>query len=202
MADQTPENPRARRIDGENTYQELLDAALSIWSEQGIGQVTMNAVARRAGRTRGTAYHHFADHAALIEAVRNKLTTKLEMMFDVSKIEARDGYGTVGAIVSDSPEVLRSYFSQLLRGKPNDDPLIAMALKHFRNLEDMGWLHDGVNPDYAAFVGIAMWLAEMLAVEMHSSPIDRKRAADSFADLNRAIMEGSFLKTAEQRSTG
>jgi AcrR family transcriptional regulator len=47
----------------------LLDAALEIVKEQGVGAISLREAARRAGVTHGAPYRHFADRAALVAAV-------------------------------------------------------------------------------------------------------------------------------------
>ncbi|MFY0568040.1 TetR/AcrR family transcriptional regulator [Archangium lansingense] len=47
----------------------LLDASLTLISEEGFGALTLREVARRAGVTHAAPYRHFADKEALLEAV-------------------------------------------------------------------------------------------------------------------------------------
>ncbi len=47
----------------------LVDAALEIVKEQGVGAISLREAARRAGVTHGAPYRHFADRAALVAAV-------------------------------------------------------------------------------------------------------------------------------------
>src|SRR5687767_10050776 len=49
--------------------QALLDSALAIVSEEGVRDVSLREVARRAGVTYAAPYHHFADKSALLAAV-------------------------------------------------------------------------------------------------------------------------------------
>lgn len=47
----------------------LLESALAIVSEEGVRDVSLREVARRAGVTYAAPYHHFADKSALLAAV-------------------------------------------------------------------------------------------------------------------------------------
>ncbi len=47
----------------------LLDAALQLATERGIGSFTLREVARQAGVSHNAPYHHFADKATLVEAL-------------------------------------------------------------------------------------------------------------------------------------
>ena len=49
--------------------QALLDSALAIVSEEGVRDVSLREVARRAGVTYAAPYHHFVDKSALLAAV-------------------------------------------------------------------------------------------------------------------------------------
>lgn len=44
------------------------DLALRVLAEEGPDSLTVATLCDRAGRTRGSLYHHFADHGALLEA--------------------------------------------------------------------------------------------------------------------------------------
>jgi len=47
----------------------LLDAALYVLTEEGLAGLTLRSVARRAGVSEAAPYHHFANKAALVEAL-------------------------------------------------------------------------------------------------------------------------------------
>lgn len=51
------------------TYHTLLDAAAELFSFQGIGQTTLNDIAKQAGMTRGAVYWHFANKDEVIQAL-------------------------------------------------------------------------------------------------------------------------------------
>lgn len=52
-----------------NLRQALISAALELVAESAVEDVTLRAVARRAGVTASASYHHFADKDALLAAV-------------------------------------------------------------------------------------------------------------------------------------
>ncbi|WP_225728459.1 MULTISPECIES: TetR family transcriptional regulator [unclassified Nocardia] len=54
--------------DAARTRAALIDAALRVFAERGYTATTLAAVSERAGVTRGAAYHHFTDKAALFLA--------------------------------------------------------------------------------------------------------------------------------------
>jgi TetR/AcrR family acrAB operon transcriptional repressor len=60
---------RRTAADTAATRQALLDAALGVFGESGFAAARLEDIARRAGVTRGALYHHFADKAAVYDAV-------------------------------------------------------------------------------------------------------------------------------------
>lgn len=61
--------PIARRKQPEKVRRLLLDAAARIATETGVADVTVDAVCRAAGVTKGAFFHHFPTKAALIAAL-------------------------------------------------------------------------------------------------------------------------------------
>lgn len=199
MAYKRNDPDRAKRADGRSTYDKLLDSAVSIWAEDGLDRVTMNAVAERAGKTRGTMYHHFSDRESLISSVENHLDERLTHIFNLTKVETRDDYLLVAGLMVDSPSLIRSYFSRLINRDPKSDNLITVARDHYKSVDALGWLRPDVTPDHAALISIAMWLASMLAVDLYEDASERRAAAHSFARTFQTVMERSILKVAADR---
>lgn len=185
---------RKRRANGRSTYDALIDAALAIWSEEGIARVTMDAVAVRAGRTRGTVYHHFTGREDLIAAVRSLLDDRLRSLFNLTREYKRDDYLLVAGIMVDSPELLRGYFARLLGKNTREDEIVTTAREHYAKLAEWEWLQPGIESDHGAMIGIGMWLAAMLTVDLHVDPDARREAARSFARSFRLVMEAGILR--------
>ena len=78
----------------------LLDAARELATEQGIDSFTLREVARRAGVSHAAPYHHFADKAALVEALTaetyNRLTEVLSRATKKAKGTALDRLTAIG----------------------------------------------------------------------------------------------------------
>jgi AcrR family transcriptional regulator len=60
--------PYAPRLSPEQRREQLLDVVLDIIDTDGVGAVTMDAVARRAGVTRPVVYNHFTDANDMLRA--------------------------------------------------------------------------------------------------------------------------------------
>ncbi len=65
-----PAAPRARRrYHHGNLRQALIDAGLALIQEKGVAALTLREIGARVGVSRMAAYRHFADRAALLEAI-------------------------------------------------------------------------------------------------------------------------------------
>ena len=61
---------------------QLLEAAAHVTIERGLGGLTLDLVARRAGVSKGGLIHHFASKQALIEGLFNELLSAFEGAID------------------------------------------------------------------------------------------------------------------------
>ena len=52
-----------------DTRKAILDATLELVAEQGVRAVSFREVARRAGVSHQTPYHHFGDHLGILRAI-------------------------------------------------------------------------------------------------------------------------------------
>lgn len=71
-APETPHDPRWRRLPSERPAQ-LIDAALSVFSEHGFAAAKLDEIARRAGVSKGTIYLYFESKEELFKAVVNDI---------------------------------------------------------------------------------------------------------------------------------
>ncbi|WP_051252438.1 TetR family transcriptional regulator [Ferrimonas kyonanensis] len=60
---------RKTKAEAEKTRQLLLDAALKLFSENGVAKTTLAQIASACGMTRGAIYWHFEDKAAMLHAL-------------------------------------------------------------------------------------------------------------------------------------
>ena len=61
------------------TRRRILDAALELYMERGIGATTLTAIADRADVARGTVIHHFGTASRLLEETLDELLERLEV---------------------------------------------------------------------------------------------------------------------------
>jgi AcrR family transcriptional regulator len=61
------------RVRSARAHQQVIDAALQLFSERGIDHTSMDAIAERAGVSKATIYNHWPDKDALCFEVLNEL---------------------------------------------------------------------------------------------------------------------------------
>lgn len=71
----------------------LLDAATALAMREGLPCVTVGAVARAAGVTKGGLFHHFPDKEALLKAVFLDQLEELDAVIDAEMAEGESGPG-------------------------------------------------------------------------------------------------------------
>jgi len=117
--------PRERqpRCDGLAHRRQLLDAALHVFTEQGV-TVALDAVAERAGVSRATLYRNFADRPALLREllchIIDRLAAKAEATLKAQGDEALFEFLRLWA----HEAVLTVPLSEYWRSLPLDDPLV------------------------------------------------------------------------------
>lgn len=92
----------ARRKDPIRNRAALLDAAVAVVIEQGLAKLTVDAVARAAGVTKGGLFHHFASKDELIQGV---LAAQIER-----------GEAQIAALMADDPEPYGRFTRAYLNG--------------------------------------------------------------------------------------
>lgn len=85
---QTVENPHKRKKQPELVRRALLDEAAKLAIKEGLGSVTVQAVANAAGVTKGGFIHHFPSKQALIDTLFQELLDSIDA--DLDKFMADD----------------------------------------------------------------------------------------------------------------
>ena len=98
MARKTKEEAQATRIG-------ILDAAARLFIRQGVSRVTLHEVAQEAGVTRGAIYWHFADKAAMFNALMER--AKLPLESAMATLERPDSDDPLGDLVEYARCVFR-----------------------------------------------------------------------------------------------
>ncbi|WP_102159201.1 TetR/AcrR family transcriptional regulator [Zhihengliuella halotolerans] len=184
--------------------EQILDAALDVFSRTGYTASSVNEIARSVGMTQTGVLHHFpGGKIALFRAVMERRDAiALEILGDRAGVDFLAGlveisrrqtgqrgvvqlYRILSAESTDPEHPAHSYFKQRLA-------MIAGALERvFRELEGEGRLRAGVDPRRAALDGLA--LTEGLEL-MWLNGFEVDMAADIRRYFNAQLTE-DFLKT-------
>ncbi|CAM3709099.1 TetR/AcrR family transcriptional regulator [Smaragdicoccus niigatensis] len=125
---------RAEHLSKELRRTQLLDAALSIAVEAGVGAVTISGVAERVGVARPSAYACFTDRAELIDALlrraeQNVTSLSIEALsgkhVQATASDFVSGFETVLGMVSEKPDSWRLIFASAT----DPDPAVAAMLR-------------------------------------------------------------------------
>lgn len=81
------------------TFNLILDAAEQLFGEQGVDQTSVAAVARAAGCSVGSVYHHFRDKAALVAALFDRTRHEFMQTLDAAVEPARWQGATISEIL-------------------------------------------------------------------------------------------------------
>ena len=152
----------------------LLDAALEVFNEKNFADATMEQIARRAGASTKTLYARYADKAAVVEAVVNRIVERslaaqaAVATLDPAQIDPRsfivglgtrivtsiggEGAGLISVALSEArrfPIITKMYNATLSRGRG----IFRHALEVWHS---QGLLPDLTNPELAAKLLISL----------------------------------------------
>lgn len=75
-------SPSSKRKDPVRNRAALIDAATAVIVEHGLARLTVDAVAKAAGVTKGGLFHHFASKGDLIRGVLNNMMERAESQLE------------------------------------------------------------------------------------------------------------------------
>lgn len=82
---------RKTKAESEATRELLLDAAEQAFLENGVARTSLDAIARRAGHTRGAIYWHFEDKNALFQAMLDRVRLPLGDLVEAFSRDSDEG---------------------------------------------------------------------------------------------------------------
>ncbi len=191
---------RKKRITRQRREQ-ILAAALQVFSERGYDRATIPDVAREAGVAVGTIYNYYPSKRDLLVAITNKYIiepfsniarksrTKDDKTLITRLMENRLNFGLEGVNkflpllgeVQRDPEIRRSYAEKVVR------PVMAMMEEYVASRVKKGAFRD-VNPKVVtrAIGGMVVGFMLLYQIEGENSPakdIDRQQLAAELAGL-------------------
>lgn len=171
---QTNTHVDGRIIKGEARRGEILEAALRLMSQHGVQALTLDAVAREAGVSKGGLVHHFKTKEELVQGVINSATQALH-----------DQIGSAYEASTDrSPgSFTRVYIETTLRHAEEPlllplfelaarDPSTARALAEHNHWCHERFENDGIDPVLAHILASAsdgLWVEMIFKVESAAS---------------------------------
>ena len=168
-----------------STRARILTAASDIIRDQGLERLTLEAVAKEAGLSKGGLLYHFPSKEALITGMVEELTSNYAA--DIQERVTNDSQ----ARGKWSRAYVESTFSGLDNGFPMSSVLAAVLFTNPKLLEEMQtqygiWQkkieNDGIDPVRASIVRLAvdgLWFSEVFGL----SPLDQKLRERVFYEL-------------------
>jgi AcrR family transcriptional regulator len=198
----TTEAPETRRRRKEERPDEILAAALTVFTREGFAAARLDEIAERAGCTKGTIYVYFASKEELFKAVVHKLVTpKFRAVDEVLKdasldVPTRIRHFVKGAYkhVAENPEAVNLLrlmiadgpkFSELVDFYLEEIPRRGLALLSATLKEGIarGELRN-IDLDYAPFAIIGPINAENIRrLMMGHRDLDMDRMVDAHLDM-------------------
>ncbi|HEX2759603.1 MAG TPA: TetR/AcrR family transcriptional regulator [Rhizomicrobium sp.] len=198
MTNDTP--ARARPYHHGDLRNGLLEAARTILEEEDLSQLTLRAVARKAGVSHAAPYRHFPNHEALLVELSLEGFRELrEMVAEAAKVPGpeSDRSAHIGAaymrFVAKRPAVARLMFGGQL---PNRDQFPTLGLKADAIGQEIGGaLHD-------EGLGLAVWSAvhglAMLVLENVIDLGQRRSGLHVLPARSEIILRSLFATEREQ----
>ncbi|MCK9376713.1 MAG: TetR/AcrR family transcriptional regulator [Syntrophobacterales bacterium] len=170
----------------------ILDAAELLVLDVGAGHMTLDAVAERAGVSKGGLLYHFHSKEALLEAMVSRLLQRFaarqaETTLNLPEGPKRGLRAYLMASLTDA-EATQRLSASLLAAGANNPKLLEPVREYFREwFARLGTF--GLEFERAAVISLAvdgLWLLELLQL----SPLDQRQRAGVSRELFR-LVDGS-----------
>jgi len=191
----------ARRAQGEESRQRLVDAATDLIGERGYHATSVNDICRRAGVAKTALYWHFGDKQGLLAAVIESLGSRwIEELQKRAYLRALP-HERLGALVDGWREILEAQpqlirlpvFLQLEAAEHSEEIRAALVLLFERSeraitqgLEDS--LGRGTLPDAASVAHVVLALLEAVVARVGLARSDAERDA-LFEGVKRGVVQ-------------
>lgn len=196
---------KRRARDPEATRAAILDAALTLLSQDGPEAVSLSAVAVRAGVNRGTAYQHFETRENLVAATLVMVSEKMfHAVFgdpnligerDVEQVDMVETTENLAKFAMQNPDLCRIWLLQLLTlPDPSKDPFwreYAGSIGRFANTD---LAERGIDVDVFSVITLAGNFLWPIWAQSHSQTEEERAAlAERFTrEMLRLSMRGTL----------
>jgi AcrR family transcriptional regulator len=194
----------AVRGSGNATRRGVLVVAAELVAREGVAKLTLDAVAERAGLSKGGILHHFSTKDSLIAAMIEDLVSQFED--DLARhVQRESGPGSFARAFLRACLDSEGTLTRTLRLSAGIIAAVAFNMRLLaplrRRYEE--WRHrledDGIDPAVAELVGSAadgLWFAGVLDLSPPSAAL-RKRVFSKLMELTRVEAPAPALVTAE-----
>lgn len=178
-----------RKKEPEKVRRALLDATNRLASENGMANITLDAVAKAAGVTKGGLFHHFPSKRSLLQGMFADLLQHLDRMVDEFMAKDPEPHGRftrayVEGVFSDHRQGDAAPSARLSVSMLSDPDLqlawsnwLAARLKRHADTDD------GETLEVIRLAADGVWLA--IVTPSSASPVNFERARASMLDLTR-----------------
>ena len=158
--------PRGR--DPEATKNAILDAAETIFLENGFGNTSLSAIAREAGITKSLIHHHFGSKAGLWQEVKQRrfmayAQLQMEMLADAPPTAdlLRESMRFYFHFLRDNPQLVRIMAWMFLERDQEhcidmDRKLIELGTQKLQDAQASGQFRSDVDPRFMLFTFIGL----------------------------------------------
>lgn len=183
-----PQTKTRRRPGRPGSREAILDAAEALVAEAGAGHLTIDAVAARAGVSKGGVLYNFATKAALIRAMLDRLLARFETTRAAAarRVPPGDGAALRAYLAAALADPDQERWAPVLAAAAEDPRLLAPARRYYR--ERLAEFDAGSGSADARDRALIAWLAaeglcflETFAI----SPVEGRRRARLAAALQR-----------------
>ncbi|MCZ6465413.1 MAG: TetR/AcrR family transcriptional regulator [Proteobacteria bacterium] len=197
-----------KREQSERTRQGLIDAAAGLFAEKGYGNTSVQAIAQQAGISRGSIFWHSGSKEglllAVVEASLRRFEDTLIPLLQVRTGSLRDVVFAFRDYMLRNPPIGRLFYVLLFEGLgPRPQLLKDYARLHQRfrsyvrvwaeRAAEAGILPDGIDPDGAGTVLVAVLTGLNLQWQIDPQGVDIGRASETLA----ALLEKAFAQEGE-----
>ncbi|GAA4904386.1 TetR family transcriptional regulator [Stackebrandtia albiflava] len=183
--------------------EDIIAAAAAAYGESGYRQASLRDIARRVGISHSGLLYHFPTKEALLTAVlerRDAVDAARERLHGPPGAAVLRSMVSLAAHNTDHPAIVELYSRLAAEAVSPDHPAHGYFARHYRRARDLvrasftamaeaGELRDGVDPDRAATVFIA--LMDGLQVQWLTSPDEVDMTATLRTHLATLLRDGS-----------
>ncbi|WP_051507372.1 TetR/AcrR family transcriptional regulator [Saccharibacillus sacchari] len=191
-----------------NSKKELiLEAAAAVINEQGVEKMTLEAVAKKAGVSKGGLLYHFPGKQELIEGLVESLTTGFTVQLNREAESEGDQAGKWGrayvrATFGTEEELEWSHMLAAFPAAMFTDPKlldqVRVQYEEWQKLLE----NDGVDPVKATILRLAvdgLWYAELFRLAPPNAEL-RRKVRDELMRWTE-VAKGEYLSDADSEST-